>query len=55
LLFDRKLRMIRIVEEDGIVLQGCYEGIKCSWADTKILSEMIGTSRLERYEDVVEV
>jgi hypothetical protein len=55
LLFDRKLGMIRIIEEDGVVLESSDKCIKCKWTDSEILAEMVCSASLKRCEDVVKV
>jgi hypothetical protein len=55
LLFDRKLGMIRIIEEDGVVLESRDKCIKCEWTDSEILAEMVRSASLKRCEDVVKV
>lgn len=55
LMFYRKLRVIGIIEKDGVVLEGRHELIEGEWTDSKVLPEVIWAAGLQCREDVVEI
>jgi hypothetical protein len=55
LLIHWKLRMIGIIEEDGIQLQGGDKFIEGDRADTELLPEVVCTSSFQRGKSMVEV